>query len=70
MCEFCNKIWSSQEEYSNSVGYPWDEIISIVVKDGELWLYVPIEDSYYSDTYLQINYCPKCGRKLMEEKNG
>lgn len=64
-CDFCNKIWASKEDYIKSVGNHWEEYNTIVMEDGEPYLYIPIEmDFYYSDTYLQINHCPKCGRKL------
>lgn len=67
-CPLCNKIWSSKEAYQNFVGDHWEEKIVIAMEDGKPYLYIPIEmDDYYSDTYLQINYCPKCGRKLVEE---
>lgn len=63
-CKFCEKIWNSQEEYKNQFEYYWDERNSIVMKDGEPYLYVPCEDYFYSDVVMQINYCPKCGRKV------
>lgn len=64
-CKFCEKIWNSQEEYKNQFDDRWDERNSIVMKNGEPYLYVPCEqDSFYSDVVMQINYCPKCGRKV------
>ena len=69
-CDFCKKIWNSKEEYAKQFTYPYDENVAIVL---DKWygdkpsLYVPIEDSFYSDTYLQIDYCPKCGRKLTRD---
>lgn len=66
MCDFCKNIWNSQEEYKNSFEYPWDETNAIVMKNRSPYLYISIEDSYYSDTYIKIDYCPKCGRKLKE----
>lgn len=68
-CEFCKKIWNSKDEYTEQFEYPYDEDVAIVLDedDNKPSLYIPIGDYYYSDTYLQINYCPKCGRKLTEE---
>lgn len=68
-CEFCKKIWNNKEEYKNQFEYPWDECVAIVIDkdyDNKPSLYIPVDDYYYSDTYLQINYCPKCGRKLID----
>lgn len=64
-CPLCDKIWSSKEVYEYETD--WCERIAIVIEDGKPWLYVPCEDVYYSDTKLQINFCPKCGRRLVEE---
>lgn len=68
-CDFCKKIWSSKEEYTKEFEYSFDENIAIVLdeRSNKPSLYIPIEDCYYSDTYLQIDYCPKCGRKLMDD---
>ena len=68
-CKLCEKIWKSKDEYRESERYPWDERIVITMKEGQPWLYVPCGDTWYSDTVLQINYCPYCGRKLTEESN-
>ena len=67
-CPLCEKIWNSKEEYQNFVGDHWEEKNTIVMEYGKPYLYIPIEmDDYYSDTYMQINYCPKCGRRLTPE---
>ena len=65
-CDFCSKIWSSQSEYKKQFEHPYDETNAIVMESGSPYLYVSIGDWYYSDTYIQLNYCPKCGRKLQE----
>lgn len=62
-CPLCDTIWSSKETYEYEMD--WPEKIAIVMEDEKPWLYVPCEDCYYSDTKLQINFCPKCGRKLV-----
>lgn len=67
-CPLCDKIWSSKEAYQDFVGDHWEEQIVVAMENGKPYLYIPIQmDSYYSDTYLQINWCPKCGRRLIEE---
>lgn len=63
-CDLCKKIWNSVDEYQCQFKYDWDEEIGIVMKDDKPWLYVPIGDNYFSDTYMQINFCPKCGRRV------
>jgi hypothetical protein len=66
-CEFCKKIWNSEKEYRNQFKRDWEERVAIVLdEDDEPALYIPVQDDYYSTTYLQINYCPKCGRKLIK----
>ena len=62
-CDFCSKIWSSQDEYQLSCK-PWDEVPTIVMKDGKPHLYVPCDDWYYTRCVTELNYCPVCGRKL------
>ena len=67
-CEFCKKIYPSKEEYKELFESHWDEE-KVIVKDGdEYWIYIPMDDYFYSGNYLQINYCPQCGRKLTEEE--
>lgn len=65
-CPLCDKIWSSKETYEYSTD--WPDKIAIVMEDEKPWLYIPCEDSYYSDTKLQINWCPKCGRELLKNE--
>lgn len=66
-CPLCDEIWSSAEAYKDFCEHSYREKIAIVMENGKPWLYIPCEDDYYSDTRLQINYCPKCRRKLVEE---
>lgn len=64
-CEFCKKIWSSQEEYISQFEHYWEQENAIVTKNEEPYLYAPCEqDYYYSGVVMQVNYCPKCGRKI------
>ena len=42
----------------------WDKPLRIIKNaDGSYELFVPYDDQYYG-TYIDINYCPECGRKL------
>lgn len=66
-CPLCDEIWSSTEAYQNFCEHSYREKNVIVMENGKPWLYIPCEDDYYSDTRMQINYCPKCSRKLVEE---
>ena len=63
-CSLCEKIWSSKEAYQSVYGDHWNQPISIIMEDRKPWLYVPCEDDWYSRTVMQINFCPKCGRRL------
>lgn len=65
-CIFCRKIWNNIKEYKEYYREnEYYEEDAIVMFNGKHWLYVTCEDSYYNDTNMQINYCPKCGRKLV-----
>lgn len=68
-CDFCNKIYSSKEEYDEFCGHNWwNEIDAIIMdKNNQPGLYVPCDDSYYSRIVMDINFCPKCGRKINPE---
>ena len=63
-CSLCNKIWDSEQDYQDNFEHRYDETYVIVMEDEEPWLYVPCTDWYYSDTVMQINFCPKCGRLI------
>lgn len=68
-CNFCETIWLSEDHYRTKFSNHWDERKAIVIEDGEPYLYIPCDDPYYSGTVMQINYCPKCGRKLVQTTN-
>lgn len=54
MCEFCKKIVQEIEI---------DESPSLCIKDNKVQVYFHgLYDNFY-----EINYCPICGRKLVEE---
>ena len=68
MCEFCEKIWDSVSEYKKNFSYNYEERDAIVMYSGRPGLYVSCDDYYYSRVVMDVNYCPKCGRKLIEEE--
>lgn len=63
-CPLCNNIWSSAETYKkfSNDSDKWYKTV-IVVYDDKAWLYTMCDDWYL----IQIDFCPKCGRKLVEE---
>lgn len=63
-CDLCEKIWDNIDEYQGQFRYLSDEKIGIVMKDRNPWLYIPVDPPHYSDAYVQINFCPKCGRQV------
>ena len=63
-CDLCEKIWDNIDEYQGQFRYLSDEKIGIVMKDRNPWLYIPVDPPHYSDVYVQINFCPKCGRRV------
>lgn len=65
-CKLCEKIYPNKKLYQKLFDNPYDESYAIVMENGAPYLYVPCDDWYYSDTVMQVNYCPKCGRKLVE----
>ena len=63
-CPLCSNIWSSAESYkkfANDSDAYYKTVI--VVWDDKPWLYTMCDDWYL----MQINLCPKCGRRLMKE---
>lgn len=64
-CDFCKEIYDYDElMYKNR----WDRNISLCItfdkEDNTYNLWAECEDDYYTDNITEINYCPKCGRKL------
>lgn len=61
-CDLCKKIWDNVDEYLAEHGL--GKKPAIVMEDGEPWLYLLIDGWYYNGKYLQLNFCPKCGRQI------
>lgn len=55
---FVKRFGIVKKEYTKQFAYLYDENVAIVLEEryGKPSLYVPVEDWYYSGTYLQINY--------------
>ena len=62
MCRWCDDI-KNLNDYCEMNPYDRNDCI---VKDsqGQHYLWKECEDWYYSGVYIELNYCPICGRKL------
>lgn len=65
MCDFCENIWDSIEDYKKGK-YCWDERDIIYRSNGSTYLYLPCGNDYYNRS-MEIYYCPMCGKKLEEK---
>ena len=64
-CEFCNKIYDTQE--LNETYYRDREFMNYITynRDDDTYnIWHECDDDYYSGEVLEINFCPKCGRKI------
>lgn len=82
MCEFCEKInfkivdgYGKGKKYTKrtksifcSRDYELNEVngVTLVNEDEENRLYFDNSSWEYARGYIKINYCPICGRKLVE----
>lgn len=82
MCEFCEKInfkivdgYGKGKKYTKrtksifcSRDYELNEVngVTLVNEDEENRLYFDNSSLEYARGYIKINYCPICGRKLVE----
>ncbi len=63
MCDFCKKIFDVKTEFLNALCTGNDFILE---EDGDFLLYIRTGDCC-KDGIKKINYCPICGRKLVEK---
>lgn len=63
MCDFCYNVVKIEKGFLDSVCKGDDFIFK---DEGEIYLYINTGDSGCPGT-MKINYCPMCGRKLVEE---
>lgn len=63
-CPLCDKIWNAGPEF---VEHRKESDVDLVwANDGSVYLlFENLGDNL--SACMQINYCPKCGRKLVEE---
>lgn len=64
-CEFCNKIYDTQE--LNETYYRDREFMNYITynRDDDTYnIWHECDDDCYSGEVLEINFCPKCGRKI------
>ena len=61
MCEFCDNI-KDVEQYKKIS--PHDRVDCIVKYKNCYCYWNECLDWYYSGILFELNYCPKCGRKL------
>lgn len=65
-CGFCSKVYENTAEYIKHD--PLCNGVGLVIDEDEqgnkrALMYIPCKDSYY-DNWLEINYCPMCGKKI------
>ena len=68
VCNFCDKVYDESE--LNSL-HPMDRdgFLNCVTYDKEddtFCLWHECEDDYYTGNIMEINYCPRCGRRLKD----
>lgn len=64
-CKWCSEGKIISEEQLDKIHW-WDYVDCIVkTNDGRFNLFVTCDDDYYN-RYIEINYCPLCGRKLSD----
>lgn len=67
MCKYCNKRADNKVQYNIDDEKVEFYRVFLPPKQQPL-LYVELnaedEDGYKASSYFEINYCPKCGRKL------
>lgn len=62
MCEYCQNHKTEKELYCDGINYWFVRKLS----DGEWYMFYRHKD-FYGARGIQINYCPMCGRKLVDE---
>jgi len=67
MCDFCKEIKDFMKYGAADVN-PYERK-NCIVKDSEnnKGLWIECDDYYYSGWALDINFCPKCGKKLNDD---
>ena len=63
-CWLCNKIYDTKELYEMD---SWDREVCCITynkNDDTYNIWSECDDDYYSGEILEINFCPRCGRKI------
>lgn len=64
-CSFCNKIYNTQK--LKETYWADRDVVNCIThneEDNTYNIWHECEDDCYSDEILEINFCPKCGRKI------
>lgn len=72
-CNLCSVIYESVAAYEGTLKYPWlaseeGVLVKHYDKDSNtsgIGIYVGQRDEYFSRVVRICNYCPECGRKLV-----
>ena len=64
-CQFCNKIYDIQK--LEQICLKEEDVFNCIMhnkKNDTYCIYHKYGDNYNSNEILEINFCPKCGRRL------
>lgn len=71
MCDYCNFGESEENEYYGSMALDMDIKSNGTKQNFEIYVHEDYEydhfihiDATFTDIFVPIKYCPKCGRKL------
>lgn len=68
MCELCKEIASTDEQFREfRLAGKEEFIFDNDYRPGTFGICVETEDSYIPGILHKVLYCPRCGRKLVEE---
>lgn len=62
-CKLCKTIYKNKDEYENKFKNHLYELPAIIMEHENPCLYMNYSNTFIN-TYMQINFCPKCGRKI------
>ena len=66
MCDFCEKIYSNKDAYDYVKNTVYPPYVVIGENNGKYTLWNSCDDPYYSGVIMDINFCPVCGRQLVD----
>ena len=68
-CPLCDYVWRNVDDFTDSAMFIENQA-AICMKDGKPWLYKVHRWGdliWHALDVTVVNYCPLCGRKLVEE---